>query len=67
MPELQIEADLNLEGLTLHLEQDDPQDMADSMARMNRILEKEIVECEDGEQTITYNNDMVRVVFFYNP
>ena len=67
MPELQIEADLNLEGLTLHLEQDDPQDMEDSMARMNRILEKEIVECEDGEQTITYNNDMVREVFFYNP
>jgi len=60
MPTLQLQEnqdlDVRIKGLKLHLEPDDPEVMTNGFSRINRVLEKDIVEYEDGQNDITYNN-----------
>ena len=64
MPSLQLQEnqdlDVRIRGLTLQLEPDDPEVMTNGFSRINRVLEKDIVEYEDGQNDITYNNAKVK-------
>ena len=64
MPTLQLQEnqdlDVRIKGLKLHLEPDDPEVMTNGYSRINRVLEKDIVEYEDGQNDITYNNAKVK-------